>query len=261
MLKQGGYLTNEFRTFSTSGNTYYFGEDGKAYRGLKEINGQMYYFHPDTNNAVKGFTSIGDKLYYFNPETARMEKDTVKVLGGKVEVYLGTDGIAYKTIMLDNSQPAKMISAGIAKIGTPYSSDLTQGFDCSGFASYVLDCAEIYVFDSRLSASDQAQYGIDNNLTVGLSELQVGDLIFYNDDSCKDTSCPFNKGDMHIHHVAIYLGDGKVMESSGSNYAENSGVRVADVNFNKEGRTYYPYMAIRVTTDNGDDGEWTPGWQ
>ena len=51
------------------------------------------------------------------------------------------------------------------------------------------------------------------------------------------------------------------MESSGSNYAENSGVRVADVNFNKEGRTYYPYMAIRVTTDNGDDGEWTPGWQ
>lgn len=59
------------------------------------------------------------------------------------------------------------------------------------------------------NAAGQAKYCSDNNLLVGESELRPGDLVFWQNLSCK--GCHRWE---EIHHTGIYLGNGKVIEAS-----------------------------------------------
>ena len=71
-------------------------------------------------------------------------------------------------------------------------------FDCSGFVSYVIN-KSLNINLPRVS-SDMATYKNDK---LGFSELQRGDLIFF------DT---LNKG--RVSHVGIYIGDNKFIHAS-----------------------------------------------
>lgn len=85
----------------------------------------------------------------------------------------------------------------------PYS-----GTDCSGFTRYVLSHAGgVYI---NRTAAEQAQQGRE----VSIDEAKPGDLIFYSNGS-------------RVNHVAMYIGDGRVVHASN----ERNGIMVSRWNY------------------------------
>ena len=82
-------------------------------------------------------------------------------------------------------------------LGNPYvygGTSLTNGAECSGFTQSVF--AHFGITTGR-SSRDQAAQGKE----ISMSAIQPGDLLFYASGS-------------YINHVAIYIGDGKIIHSS-----------------------------------------------
>ena len=86
---------------------------------------------------------------------------------------------------------------------------MTKGTDCSGFTKSVY--AHFGVTLNRVSR-DQAKQG----KKVSLSKAKAGDLVFYGSGS-------------RISHVALYMGDGKVVHASNKKY----GIRTSNVGYRK----------------------------
>ena len=72
-----------------------------------------------------------------------------------------------------------------------------KGFDCSGLTLYAWAQAGVHLYHSA-----QVQY--DQSRRVSLSQLQVGDLVFYGSSSTS------------IDHVALYIGNGQVIHAPNS---------------------------------------------
>ena len=98
---------------------------------------------------------------------------------------------------------------------------MTKGADCSGFTQQVLKHAGINI--SRTSYQ-QANDGEE----IDFEDLRAGDLIFY-----------WNNELGRIGHVAMYIGDGKIVHAS----SRKTGIKVSQWNY----RT--PYMAVNVIGD------------
>lgn len=92
-----------------------------------------------------------------------------------------------------------LLSTATSLVGTPYVSggeSLAEGgFDCSGFTQYVY--GQVGYTLNRISV-DQATQGIN----VSKANIKPGDLLFFSLD-----------GTGKISHVAIYLGNGKMIHS------------------------------------------------
>jgi peptidoglycan DL-endopeptidase CwlO len=96
-----------------------------------------------------------------------------------------------------------VLSAAYAQIGKPYSwgAGGPGSFDCSGFTSFAWRAAGV-----SLPHSSRAQYAATKR--VARSDLQPGDLVFFGSP---------------IHHVGIYVGDNKMIDSS--TYGHPVGIR------------------------------------
>ncbi|QQZ08345.1 C40 family peptidase [Heyndrickxia vini] len=70
------------------------------------------------------------------------------------------------------------------------------GFDCSGFSYSMCKAA------GRIIARD-AHEQADGGINVEIQHIQPGDLLFF----------AYDEGKGHIHHVAIYYGEGKMIHS------------------------------------------------
>ncbi len=95
-------------------------------------------------------------------------------------------------------------------LGNPYvygGTSLTNGADCSGFTQSVF--AHFGITTGR-SSRDQAAKGKE----ISLSAVQPGDLLFYASGST-------------INHVAIYIGDGKIIHSSNP----TTGITITNSNY------------------------------
>lgn len=103
--------------------------------------------------------------------------------------------------------PTELIQVASQYKGIPYryGGTTTAGFDCSGYTSYVFKQLGI-----SLPRTSGGQYGIGT--AVSKSDLQVGDLVFFNTSG---------KG---VSHVGIYIGDNNFIHSSTS-----KGVSVASI--------------------------------
>lgn len=100
------------------------------------------------------------------------------------------------------AKSAQLIQFAKTLLGKPYryASSGPNSFDCSGFTSYCFGEA----LGMRLSRSSQDQARLGE--VVSKSELQPGDLLFFNTTGTR------------ISHVGIYLGDGKMIHASSGNH-------------------------------------------
>lgn len=111
-----------------------------------------------------------------------------------------------------------LIDYAMRFLGTPYvwgGNSLTNGVDCSGFVQQVF---KAYGYTTpRVSRDMAAKYS-----RVSASEAKAGDLVFYH-----------NLRTGVVDHVAIYIGNGKIIHA-------NNGVEISNVNY----RTVYKYARV-----------------
>ena len=104
------------------------------------------------------------------------------------------------------------VDLALTKLSTPYSQanrDKEGYFDCSSFTYWVYrQLGVTLAFDGSNTAAAQGRYIAENNLAVAYESLAPGDLIFY--------SFGVNKRYLNIGHVAIYAGNGYVVDASSS---------------------------------------------
>lgn len=119
----------------------------------------------------------------------------------------------------------RAVDLALTKLGTPYSQERRNQegyFDCSSFTYWVYSQLGVYLqHGGSNTAAAQARYITENNLAVSYDSLAPGDLIFY--------SFEVNNRYLNISHVAIYAGNGYVVDAS----------------FSKKKVVYRPIYSIR----------------
>ena len=87
-------------------------------------------------------------------------------------------------------------------LGVPYvwGGSSPSGFDCSGFTQYVMRACGYSIYRT---ATDQ----LENGYAVSYSDLQPGDLVFF--ERTYNTDAPAS-------HVGIYVGGGEFIHAGGS---------------------------------------------
>ena len=101
---------------------------------------------------------------------------------------------------------ALIIETAKTFLGVPYlwAGTSIKGVDCSGFAKTVY---HLNGYMLLRNASQQYKTGEPVDVSQGLGNLQPADLVFFGREATEDKP-------ERISHVAIYLGDGKIIHSS-----------------------------------------------
>lgn len=101
----------------------------------------------------------------------------------------------------------QVIATGLQLQGVPYEFGAEAGrkssFDCSSFTQYIFEQNNITIPRSSTQQSTAGTF-------VARGQLQPGDLVFFYSP---------------IHHVAVYMGDGKILHTFGE-----AGVTITDLN-------------------------------
>ena len=222
-----------------NGNVHYFLGDGTLARGLQTIGGKQYYFYPANGVKVDGLQSIGSKLYYFHPTKGMLTAQTVTVDG--LSFSLADDGSA---TVLGDSDEAKLLRAGMEYLGRPYKSEVAGEDDilsCSGFVRQMYKAIGV-----DLAGSSYRQYfnlARKNPTVDSILYASPGDLVFYVSLDCgHGDQCGFLG---EIHHVAMYVGGGKIIEANRNDaYPELSCIILQNY---ADSTTYFPYKIVSVT--------------
>lgn len=116
--------------------------------------------------------------------------------------------------MLPAGTGGDVCRAAISKLGAPYvlGAKGDDKFDCSGLVCWAIDQVDPDLgahFWAR--AADQAFYCHINDMEIEQSELQPGDLVFWQNRQCSGCG-RWNE----VHHTGIYIGLGMVIEASSS---------------------------------------------
>jgi cell wall-associated NlpC family hydrolase len=108
----------------------------------------------------------------------------------------------------ESESGAAIVRLALSRLGDPYSQlKAGQGnyTDCSYLAH--LCVAQVGISIPRTAAA-QGKYCVDNGLTISHNDLVPGDLVFFSHDA--------NGQFMDTTHVAIYAGDGYIVNDSSS---------------------------------------------
>lgn len=146
---------------------------------------------------------------------ATIEEDAIVTVNGLVDGWYdvtceyGTEGYIRSDFLdLTESSSSNSDIAATAKqylgTGYVYSGASPRGFDCSGFTMYVYSQ---HGYSLPHSATSQWQSGLGTRV-YSISELQPGDLVFFND--------PSRNAGKACSHAGIYTGDGQFIHSSSS---------------------------------------------
>ena len=146
---------------------------------------------------------------------ATIEEDAIVTVNGLVDGWYdvtceyGTEGYIRSDFLdLTESSSSNSDIAATAKqylgTGYVYGGASPRGFDCSGFTMYVFKQAG---YSLPHSATSQWQSGLGARV-YSISELQPGDLVFFND--------PSRNAGKACSHAGIYTGDGQFIHSSSS---------------------------------------------
>lgn len=146
---------------------------------------------------------------------ATIEEDAIVTVNGLVDGWYdvtceyGTEGYIRSDFLdLTESSSSNSDIAATAKqylgTGYVYGGASPRGFDCSGFTMYVYSQ---HGYSLPHSATSQWQGGLGTRV-YSISELQPGDLVFFND--------PSRNAGKACSHAGIYTGDGQFIHSSSS---------------------------------------------
>lgn len=146
---------------------------------------------------------------------ATIEEDAIVTVNGLVDGWYdvtceyGTEGYIRSDFLdLTESSSSNSDIAATAKqylgTGYVYGGASPCGFDCSGFTMYVYSQ---HGYSLPHSATSQWQSGLGTRV-YSISELQPGDLVFFND--------PSRNAGKACSHAGIYTGDGQFIHSSSS---------------------------------------------
>lgn len=156
---------------------------------------------PYAREAVRPAEEPGQPAWWAAVRTERQEQGRAPTISGPASDQPAWVGIAASQL----GKPYIWGSAG----GRSRFDLQAPGYDCSGYVSMVYRNA----FGVDLPAFTGSAYPATKPVAPG--EAQPGDLVFWN----------MNQSDPRLQHVAIYLGDGKVIQSGGA----GDGVNVAPV--------------------------------
>ncbi|KSV59168.1 C40 family peptidase [Acetivibrio ethanolgignens] len=130
---------------------------------------------------------------------------------GYVKIEYVLDVKSFPVLKRNGTKRDKIVDYALQFVGNPYvwgGESLTSGADCSGFVRSVL---KEFNINLQRCSYQQAEQG----KKVALNKLQPGDLVFY------------MRGN-RIGHVAMYIGDGKIVQARGQKY----GIVVTDIDYN-----------------------------
>ena len=146
---------------------------------------------------------------------ATIEEDAIVTVNGLVDGWYdvtceyGTEGYIRSDFLdLTESSSSNSDIAATAKqylgTGYVYGGASPRGFDCSGFTMYIY---KQFGYSLPHSATSQWLSGLGTKI-YSISELQPGDLVFFND--------PSRNAGKACSHAGIYTGDGQFIHSSSS---------------------------------------------
>lgn len=155
-----------------------------------------------------------------------MSPDSLAMLGHSEGIENGQSSISRAEVNqilseITNDMQRQTCNYVLSKVGYPYSQayrDSGDYYDCSSLAYYSWKSAGVDIsHGGATTAAAEAQGLEEAGKNVPYEELQPGDLIFYS--YCQ------NGRYKNISHVAIYMGNGKVVEAKN----ESAGVVYGDI--------------------------------
>lgn len=198
----------------------FLNKDGSLFN--KYINYQSVLDNPKVNSVAKKFISDATGL---SPSSPSVIAQPVSAAPAAIAEPLnsGGNGATINNATINNAASNNIASAAQKYIGTPYvwggESASEGGMDCSGFVYNALKDAGYDV--GRTTAQGYRSMGN----TVSKADMQPGDLIFY------------GKGG-NASHIGIYVGNGKMIHSSGGSKNTKSnpgkGVSVANIDYRSD---------------------------
>lgn len=176
------------------------------------------YLNVDQDNVFTTYgrvNSDGVNVRSDSSVLATIEEDAIVTVNGLVDGWYdvtceyGTEGYIRSDFLdLTESSSSNSDIAATAKqylgTGYVYGGASPRGFDCSGFTMYVYSQ---HGYSLPHSATSQWQSGLGTRV-YSISELQPGDLVFFND--------PSRNAGKACSHAGIYTGDGQFIHSSSS---------------------------------------------
>lgn len=154
-------------------------------------------FQHDQNITVTGI--VTNATWRALQDAEPVEGRSLNDIQETVPSYSGGSLAGYGKTFINGNKASAIIEVGKKYIGVPYvfGGTTPSGFDCSGFLQYVF--AEIGYVIPRL-ADEQYELGY----SARVSELDVGDLVFFS---------TYTDG---VSHCGIYTGDRKFLHVSSS---------------------------------------------
>jgi len=139
---------------------------------------------------------------------AAVDADTIVTVNGfenGTEGYIRSDFLDL-TASGNSSSGSAIVDTAKQYLGTRYvyGGASPSGFDCSGFTMYVY---QQFSYSLPHTATGQWQSGLGTKVW-GISALQPGDLVFFND--------PSRNAGKACSHAGIYIGNGQFIHSSSS---------------------------------------------
>ena len=180
------------------------------------------------NNESCMVLDVQDKLALVNVGDNAQGYVQAKALKAEVmlsSVDIDEEAVRKATQIVDNQDVSKvrreLVSYALQFVGNKYvwgGNSLTDGVDCSGFTQQIFASYGVSLY--RCSYEQ-----VKNGEEIVISELQPGDLVFY-----------YNNKLERIGHVAIYIGDNKIVHAK----SKNCGIVVDNLNYST------PYKAVNI---------------
>ncbi|MBI3046390.1 MAG: C40 family peptidase [Candidatus Harrisonbacteria bacterium] len=130
-----------------------------------------------------------------------------------------------------NENQEKILTIAHSLIGTPYKyaakpEEIPQFLDCSSFTQYVYKHLGIEIPRSTILQAAQAGKEINVNPSTSsgqqISDLQIGDLLFFRGTKGHYDDELFPECEVYIGHVAMYIGNNKVIHGSSKKGVEET---------------------------------------